>query len=404
MTILKSISGYFNRKSETRKLAAATSQKEKVKRYLEYVEKATARTRQDIAAWNRALSMTNSDDPRNFSLQLLFDDVDIDALLTSQIQNRIQMVLSRPFRLVKEDKTEDEEATNTLTGMAATRKLTATMLEAIFFGYNLAELALAIDVAGKMTYQVSIIPRTNVVPQKGFFYPDYSEDKKIAYREMKEYGTWILEFDSGTRGLINKAIPHVLMKRFAQSCWSELCEIFGIPPRVLSTNTQDPNMLRRAEKMMSDVGAAAWFIIDDTEKLSFANGTVTDGAVYANLINLCSNEISLLISGAVVGQDTKNGNRSKEEASQNLLVNLANSDMTLVEDWWNSVALPALTSLGIINGAGLRFEFEAAKDLEQLWKFTSGSLDRYKIDPEWMKKTFGVEITGEREGSDGPFV
>ncbi|WP_446662918.1 phage portal protein family protein, partial [Flavobacterium psychrophilum] len=35
--------------------------------------------------------------------------------------------------------------------------------------------------------------------------------------------------------MLNKAVSHVLFKRFAQSCWSELCEIYGIPPRVLKT-------------------------------------------------------------------------------------------------------------------------------------------------------------------------
>ncbi len=398
MNLIKSISGYFAKQSETRKLAADTSTKEKTKRYLEYVEKATARTRQDIAKWNTAQAMSHAYDPKNFALQLLFDDVELDALLTSQIQNRTQMVLGRPFQLVKEDGTADEEATKLLAANAATRALTALMMEAIFFGYNLVEIGLATDATGKLLFQTFPIPRPNVVPQTGFFYPDYSGDEKIPYREMKEFGTWILEFNTATRGLVNKAIPHVLFKRFAQSCWSELCEIYGIPPRVLSTNTQDNGMLRRAEKMMSDTGAAAWFIIDDTEKLNFATGTATDGAVYKNLISLCSNEISLLLSGAVIGQDTQHGNRSKEEALQQMLQNLVKADMALVEDWWNSIALPALAAIGIVP-AGLRFAFEGAEDLEQLWKFTKESLDYFKVDPAWVKSKFGIEITAEREPS-----
>ena len=72
-----------------------------------------------------------------------------------------------------------------------------------------------------------------------------------------------MEFGSPRNyGLLNKAVPHALFKKFAHSCWSELCEIYGIPPRYIKTNTQDPEMLDRAEQMLRDMGSAAYFIID----------------------------------------------------------------------------------------------------------------------------------------------
>jgi len=97
---------------------------------------------------------------------------------------------------------------------------------------------------------------------------------------MPEYGAWILEFGQpGELGLLNNCVPHVLMKRFAQSCWSELCEIYDIPPRVMKTNTHDRGMVTRAEKMMKDMGSAAWFIIDGSEEFEFAQGVSTNGDV-----------------------------------------------------------------------------------------------------------------------------
>ncbi|MEI3104746.1 MAG: DUF935 family protein [Parabacteroides merdae] len=152
-----------------------------------------------------------------------------------------------------------------------------------------------------------------MVPELGFFLYDSNADKGEYYRDLREFGTYILEFGHPNNyGLLNKAVPHALFKKFAHSRWSELCEIYGIPPRYIKTNTQDPEMLDRAEQMLRDMGSAAYFIIDTTEEFEFANGVSTSGDVYNNLIALCNSEMSMLISGAQIGQDTKNGNRSKK--------------------------------------------------------------------------------------------
>lgn len=143
------------------------------------------------------------------------------------------------------------------------------------------------------------IPRTNIIPQLGIFYKNYSEEKDpVKYRELPEFGKYILEFNgSEPLGRINKIVPHVLMKKFTQSCWSELCEIYGIPPRVMKTNTRDTNMMGRAKTMMQQM-AAAWFIIDNNE------------------------------------------------SAQDILWQLVQADMEKVEQQWNSVVIPALQKIG----------------------------------------------------------
>ena len=376
-------------------LAVSKPDKEKQKRFLNYAKKAIATTKQDIASWKRAQTMAQSDEPKNWMLQLLFDEILNDALLTSQINNRQQQSFSMNFSLKKPNGEIDEEQTDLLKKHPIYRQLNKARLDAIYQGYSLLELDYVMDLNGKRVLNAELIPRTNVVPQTGLFYPDYIEDKPVKYREMPEFGLWIIEYNSGSLGLVNKAVSHVLFKRFAQSCWAELCEIYGIPPRYMKTNTQDSVMLARAEQMMSDMGAAAWFIIDDSETFEFADGVSTKGEVYESLIQLCNNEISMLISGAVIGQDTKNGNRSKEESSQETLWYLVQDDMALLEDTWNNVNIPALVKHGILKGE-LTFEFDEAEDLDQLWKMTSEALQHYDIDPEWIKDKFNIDVTAKK--------
>ena len=356
--------------------------------------KAVARTRQDIASWNRALQLTKlEDNPKWYLLQQLYDEVSLDALFTSQYENRQLKALSERIVLKKPNGDVDEEQTKLLNDAIFTNEINRHILDSKYRGVSLIELSF--DADGLL--QVDLIPRENLDPEGGFLYPDYSEDKKIDYRNVSEYNTWLLEFgQKKSIGLINNAIPHILFKRFAISCWSELAEINGIPPRVLKTNTQDPDALKRGERMMKDMGAAAWFIIDENESFEWAAAAVQSGDVYKNLINLCNNEISLLMTGAVIGQDTKNGSRSKDESGQEMLRTLIESDLRLVEQYWNSKVIPALVQIGVLKGE-LTYGYEPTEDIDQLWAMTKEILPYKNVEDEWIKNKFGIEVTGDRQ-------
>lgn len=401
MSILNKIFSWVKTKEPTAPLTPmqaaqlAAKDVQNGKRVLPWNLKSVSRIRQDIKTWNEALSSAQSEEPKNFALQLLYDEIRKDALLTSQMGNRMERVLGIDFNLKKPSGEVDEEQTTMLRKLPAYQKLCTAALNARYHAYSMVELSLTVNIDGVLVLDVIDLPRTNIVPRLGRWYPDYTEDKFTLYREMPEFGTWILEFNNDDLGLLDKAVSHVLFKRFATSCWSELCEIYGIPPRVMKTNTQDTVMLSRAEQMMKDMGAAAWFIIDETENFEWAKGADTNGDVYKNLINLCNSEMSLLISGAIIGQDTTHGNRSKEDSSKEMLAILIKSDLTNLEAYWNNTIIPALVRIGVLKG-DLVGEFVPSKDLEQLWKFTAGSLQYYNIDPEWVKTTFGVEVTAER--------
>jgi hypothetical protein len=175
-----------------------------------------------------------------------------------------------------------------------------------------------------------------------------------------------------------------------------LCEIYGIPPRVLKTNTQDRVMVSRGEKMLKDMGSAAWFIIDENEEFSFAQGVSTNGDVYKGLMSFCNNELSMGISGTVVGQDTKNGSNSKEKTSIGILQDLIDSDLSLIEQAWNSTIIPALKVLGIIT-KDVIYSYPPAEDLDKLWKMTTEAASFLEVDPVWVKDTFGIEVTGVKQ-------
>ncbi|MDY3402072.1 DUF935 family protein [Riemerella anatipestifer] len=361
------------------------------------VPKAMARTRSDVMVWKNALALAqNPENPKYFPYYNLVADMMLDAHATSQINNRKLKSISANFSIKKPNGEVHEELTRQLQKSAWFSNIISHILDSQFFGYTLIELDRKEGESQEPT--ITLVPRQNVIPQKGIILKDYSDDKGIDYINAHEYGTWLLDFGNvGELGLINKAIPHILFSRFAQSCWSELCEIYGIPPRVMKTNTQDPAALRRAERMLIDMGAAAWFIIDETENFEFANtGQPASGEVYNGLINLCRENISLLFSGAMIGQDTKFGTQGKEKISQDMLQELVNADQTLVEQMMNTKVLPALYAIGVLPEDGLYLEYDQVDDIGELWTRTKEILPYKEVDDEWIKQKFGIEVTGTK--------
>lgn len=367
------------------------------KQTLPWKLRSVTQTRQDIQSWRRALAMFQSvEQPTNWVLQILFNNVRMDSLLSSQIENRKEQTFSSDFTIHTPDGNVDEEVTKDLAKSLAFKTIIDSILESKFLGYSMVQLAIQ---DGKL--QVEDLPRTNTIPQTGMFYEDYVElSKPVKYRETREYGTFILEFNNlemhkQELGLLNKVVPHVLMKRFAQSCWSELCEIYGIPPRYMKTMTNDPAMMARAEQMMRDMGNAAWFIIDTDEDLQFANGVSTNGDVYKNFINLCNNEISMLICGAIIGQDTKFGSNSKDASAQEMLWQKILADQRFIEQYVNDLVMPALAKHGIVK-EGSTMKYSEAEDTNKLFEYLMKLLEYFDVPADWIEEKFGIPV-GERK-------
>ena len=189
-------------------------------------------TRKDIADWKRArLQATSTYEPKQVLLQRLFSEVIDDALMTSQVSVlRIGKSQGAEFEL-KMNGRKDEAETQKFKDSGLYEDLVELIVEAQFFNHSLIEFDY--DPAG--TVVADLVPRENVSPEVGKFYPDAEGSETVDYRLLPEFGRWLVEIYPRKRdlGLLNKAVPYVLIKKFALSCWSELCEIFGIPPRVM---------------------------------------------------------------------------------------------------------------------------------------------------------------------------
>ena len=350
--------------------------------------------RRDIDDWSLARQMaTRPDEPLFYRLQELYTYTMLDAHLQSQVLLRKSRVLGSAYELCSASGDIDEEASAALRRQPLVRQLIDYCLDSIYFGHSLVELLPQKD----GTVQTILIDRRHVNPVGGIAQYDMASPEGISYRQTREYGRTLLEFVSPQPlGLLDMAVPHVLYKRFAQACWSEYCEICGIPIRYIKTNTQDPDLRQRYQQVLANQGSNLNALIDTDDEIGFITGNASDGSGYQNLIRLCTNEISLLISGAVLGQDTEFGSNSKEQTSAELSAQIVESDIYLVEQAMNATVLPALVLLGLVP-QGLRFQFAQQEDTAQLFSQTMQAAAYFDIDPEWMRQKFGIEVTGPRQ-------
>lgn len=335
-------------------------------------------TRKDIADWQAAINQTLAATPKWIKLQDIYQSILLDAHLTSQVELRKQRIAASPYVI----KSSDKEITTALDKLL--KDNISHIADSIFFGYSIVE----IDHAALST---ELLDRRNFDPRNHLFYPDPNLSSALPYRELPQYGFTLLEYNRNNNGILQQAAPHVLFKRFAQSCWSELCEIYGMPPRYIKTNTQDQELIARYEEMLSNIGSGASYVLDLDDEMGFAQTNATNGEVYERLITLCKNEISTLICGAVVGQDTVNGSNAKEQSSQDLLKDITESDKRYITSTLNSTLIPALVSAGLLP-QNSTFEFIAQEDTAQLFSQTMQAAAYFDINPEWVKERFGIDI------------
>ena len=343
--------------------------------------------RKDISDWQLAINQTLAQTPKWIKLQEMYESLMFDAHLQSQVSLRKNKTLGLPWRLLQGEKELDTQEFND-----TIKAFIEQSLDSIYYGYSIVLLNTADG-------GVTPIDRRNIDPRNHLLYDNPLLGSALPYRELPEYGKTLLEFNHGDNGLLVQAAPHVLFKRFAQSCWSELCEIYGMPPRYIKTNTNDKELVQKYEQALANIGSGASYVLDLDDEMGFASTNATNGEVYANLINLCKSEISLLICGAMVGQDTMYGSNAKEQSSQELLQDIIDADKEYVTNHINAVVLPALEALGLPSNC--TFEFIQQEDNSELFAQTIQAAAYFDIDPEWFKEKFGIEVTAAKQAGFG---
>lgn len=375
--------------------------RERVKAMLiELAVKTQNLTKKDIGTWRQAWQMAiNVENPQRARLYDVYTDVDIDLHLTGAIGQRKSMVLKKAFRLVDKNGREKPEATEILEAEWF-KDFAGLVLDSRYWGHSLIQFGDITTVAGKRKFDnVSLVPRKHVMPEYGLLLREVGDEPKkgISYRDGK-IAQWCIEAGkTHDLGLLLKCAPQALSKKNMLAFWDTFGEMFGMPIRIGKTISRDQKEITKVEKMLSDMGAAAWGLFPEGTEIDIKESSRGDAFnVYDKRIERANNEMSKGILNQTMTIDD-GSSLSQSQVHLDVFENVVEADADFLRDTINNRLLPFMTMHGFAV-EGLMFNWDESVEYtpqQQINIETMLITGGYEIDPKYWIEKYNIPVTGK---------
>ncbi|MEG1998985.1 MAG: DUF935 family protein, partial [Bacteroidales bacterium] len=355
-------------------------------------------TKKDIASWRRAWQAAISyDAPNRCALLDVYNDAMIDLHLSGCIAQRKGKTLQKPFILINKGGKEDETA-RAIFEAGWFSDFVSLALDSVYYGYSLIQLGDITNIEGIMSFNdVELVPRKHVVPEFAVITREAGDDPKkgVPYNDGVLADWCIGVGKPRDLGLLLKCAPQSLSKKNMLAYWDTFGEIFGMPIRIGKTMSQDSKDISRIEKMLSEMGAAAWGLFPDGTEIEIKESTKGDAFnVYDKRIDRCNSEISKGILAQTMTIDS-GSSLSQSETHLEVFENICRADAVMVKYLINSRLIPLMIKHGFPL-AGVTFDWDVAqnyspadqREIERLL------IEHYDIDPQYFIDKYKVAITG----------
>lgn len=375
--------------------------RERVKAMLiELAVKTQNLTKKDIGTWRQAWQMAiNVENPQRARLYDVYTDVDIDLHLTGAIGQRKSMVLKKAFRLVDKNGREKPEATEILEAEWF-KDFAGLVLDSRYWGHSLIQFGDITTVAGKRKFDnVSLVPRKHVMPEYGLLLREVGDEPKkgISYRDGK-IAQWCIEAGkTHDLGLLLKCAPQALSKKNMLAFWDTFGEMFGMPIRIGKTISRDQKEITKVEKMLSDMGAAAWGLFPEGTEIDIKESSRGDAFnVYDKRIERANNEMSKGILNQTMTIDD-GASLSQSQVHLDVFENVVEADADFLRDTINNRLLPFMTMHGFAV-EGLMFNWDESVEYTPQQQINIETMlinGGYEIDPKYWIEKYNIPVTGK---------
>lgn len=353
------------------------------------IEQTNWRTRQDIDTWRTAIAMAeNLSHPHRLQLYALYDEILLDAHVQGLLSQRTNKLLSQKYKLLDSEGNECKAAKPLFESNWFYRFLELA-IESRWYGHSLIQLW---DMNASGYNQVATVPRRHVIPERaGVSVTQGDYNNLLPYREHP-YSDWLIEVGSERDyGLLKIAAPSFIFKKNAMLQWSQYTEVFGMPVRVGKTASRSQSDMDRMASNLRKMGSAAYAVFQEGETIEFVESTKGDAYnVYDKLIDRANSELSKLLIGQTMTADS-GSSRSQAEVHERVADSITESDKRMIQFLVNDQLIPKMAAHGF-NVQGCKFEWAVSTDLDALWNKTKDALTHYKVNAEWITKTFGIPV------------
>ncbi len=367
--------------------------KQPVRTQTKIIEQQVIRTSKDIQDWRDAISSAeNVHIPNRTPLQIVYDDVLIDGHVTGIINSIKNKIKAKEFMLVKEDGEEDEDATKLFMKKWFFKYLDEAVMSK-FRGFTLLELG---DIKDDGFPDIKSVNRRHVVPEWDIVKTDtfsVSQKEGFEYKSPTNVNWFIFLGDPDDLGLLNVVAPHALSKKNVLSAAWQYAELFGMPIRLGKTDIDDDARRTYMEKMMRDMGKAAWAVVDEEDKVEMVESTRTDAhKVFTEPVKVSNQEMSKALAGAVGIFDEK-AFVGASEAGERLFQEFVSSDSRNIVFDINNELIPRMVFHGIdLKGRSFKWKTEEALTTKEKIEAVVSLSAHYVITPEEVKKQTGIEV------------
>ncbi|MBD2769715.1 DUF935 family protein [Hymenobacter sp. BT664] len=283
-----------------------------------------------VLAENRA---RNPVMPRRDRLMLIYEQVMKDGYLTGQVKTLKNKVLSGGFAVV--DKKSGQEVDEVLEMLQRPwfHDFMNAYLDTDFYGHTLLNFRYPAedgDHVGEFT-GFDLIPRENVVPETGEVLQRVTDSIGIPFRNTDAPYTKLLveialrdETGRYSLGILNKAAPEIIWKRYARTDWSRRSEKHGMPLVGLTTSAVEKSELDDKEMALANLGSDGYILLEEDEELTFHEAKSNEnGQMYSGIKDACNDEIAFMITGqTMTSQDGASLSQSEvhERVQENYVV------------------------------------------------------------------------------------
>lgn len=350
-----------------------------------------------ISARQEAMDVNN---PTRTQLLDIYVDIETDAFITGQMQNRILRISNKKFKVINLKSGDEDPEKSDLLKKAWFKDFIKYCIESRAWGYSLIYFNELLE--GKVN-KVDCVYRHHVVPEKGIIVKRVGDADGISYLDAPLSNFCIGVGKPKDLGLYEKAALLYILKKHSWSNWDQFEEIFGIPIRTAKTTTMDPKVLSEIEKWLKDMGSAAYGLFPQGTELDIKEHNKTDAYKVFNEKRLaCNEELAVLINGQFE-TSKETGSRAKADSViESTQDEITKDDMAMVVDVVNDELIPRLRMLGYPFADDDRFEFSDTKELSTLEKLEvyKGVSDMgFEIDSADIEAQFGVKVVGLKQTS-----
>lgn len=252
-----------------------------------------------------ALNMAkNPDTPDRNKLHKIYDYIQKDGHLKSQIKVALLKVLAEPWMLYQNG-TPDVAAT-ALIKKRWFNTLIQYILEAELHGYSVVEATGISPIEGSKA-EVALIDREYVSIEKQWILIEGTiNGAYLPYADiMQEID--LLEFGSrNDLGCLLECAYNVIWKFYSRSDWGRCNEKWGMPILSITANTNNDTELDALEKRAANFGTDGYFVGQEGDTINIIERTGQNmHATYFDNIKYCDDQNSKIINGQGGSSDPK---------------------------------------------------------------------------------------------------